>query len=104
MRMSNLRRQLSYGSGRELQSLNTSECFPGIAPMDLNDVSYGSAFCLYIYHIHTPNLGFGIAIPGREREQSRFRKSTEEAAREHERAQGSIEGAAKEHRGSSKGA
>ena len=51
--------------------------------------------CIYIYIIFTPNLGLRTAIPGREKEQSRF-ESTEGAAREHEPAQGSIEGAAKE--------
>ena len=36
--------------------------------------------------LYTPNLGWGVAVPGREREQSRFRGSTEGA-------RGSIEGA-----------
>jgi len=34
---------------------------------------------IYIYIIYTPNLGFPIAVPGREREQGRFRGSTEGA-------------------------
>ena len=35
--------------------------------------------CIYIYIIYTPNLGLGIAVLGREREQGRFRGSTEGA-------------------------
>ena len=27
---------------------------------------------IYIYHIESPNLGLDIAVPGRQREQSRF--------------------------------
>jgi len=56
----------------------------------------------YIYIIYTPNLGFEIAVRDREREQSRFRGSSEGsrgrskgavrehggASREHRRAQG----------------
>ena len=38
---------------------------------------------IYIYIIYTPNLGLRIAIPGREREQGRFKGSTEGALREH---------------------
>ena len=45
----------------------------------------------YIYIIYTPNLGLGI--PGREREQGRFRGSNEGARREHRGSKG-------EHRGS----
>ena len=33
----------------------------------------------YIYIIHTPNLGLGIAVSVREMEQGRFRGSTEVA-------------------------
>ena len=40
---------------------------------------------LYIYNIYTPNLGLEIAILGLEREQGRFKESTEGA-------RGSIEG------------
>ena len=29
----------------------------------------------HIYVVYTPNLGWGIAVPGREREQSRFDSS-----------------------------
>lgn len=47
--------------------------------------------CIYIYTIHTPNSGFGIAISTREREQDRFRGSREGAEREHEEARESIE-------------
>ena len=39
---------------------------------------------MYIYIIYTPNLGFKIAVPGRERKQGRFRGSIEEAGREYE--------------------
>ena len=31
---------------------------------------------IYMYIIYTPNLGLEIAVPGREREQGRFRRST----------------------------
>ena len=31
-----------------------------------------------IYIIYTPNLGLGIAVAGRKREQGRLRRSTEE--------------------------
>ena len=47
---------------------------------------------IYIYYIYTPNLGSGIALPGREREQGRFRGSSEGA-------RGSIKGAMREHGG-----
>ena len=40
----------------------------------------------YIYIIYTPNLGLGIACFVREREQGRFRGSTEGAPREHKGA------------------
>ncbi len=43
-------------------------------------------------YIYTPNLGLGIAVLGREREQGRFRGSSEGAAGEHR-------GAAREHEG-----
>ena len=52
---------------------------------------------LYIYIIYTPYLGFGIACPGREREQGRFKgehrgsKGAQQGSTERER--GSIEGA-----------
>ena len=45
----------------------------------------------YIYIIYTPNLGFEIAVSGREREQGRFRGSIEgarESTREHEGSSG----------------
>ena len=47
----------------------------------------------YIYIIYTPNLGLGIDLPGREREQSHFRGSSEGAG-------GSTDGALTEQRGS----
>ena len=59
---------------------------------------------IYIYVIYTPNLGSRITLPGREREQGRFRVSTEGAkgrsegvAREHEGASREYEGALGEH-------
>jgi len=52
-----------------------------------------SPLSIYIYIIYTPNLGLGIAVPGREREQGRFRASTEGARGSREGARGSIEGA-----------
>ena len=55
---------------------------------------------IYIYIIYTPNLGLEIAIPGREREQGRFRGSSEGVRGSSEGARGSSEGA----RGSSEGA
>ncbi len=55
---------------------------------------------IYIYIIYTPNLGFVIAIPGREREQGRFRGSSEGASREHGRAAREQRGAQQERRGS----
>ena len=48
---------------------------------------------LYIYYIYTPNLGSEVAVPGREREQGRFRGSTEGAQGSTEGARESIEGA-----------
>ena len=51
---------------------------------------------IYMYIIYTPNLGSEIALPGREREQGRFRGSTEGAKGRNEwndeRARGSITG------------
>ena len=41
---------------------------------------------IYIYIIYTPNLGLGIAVSVRKREQGRFRGSTEGAEREQEGA------------------
>ena len=48
---------------------------------------------MYIYILYTPNLGWGFAILGREREQGRFRGSTERARASIEGARGSTEGA-----------
>ena len=52
---------------------------------------------IYIYIIYTPNLGFVITVPGREREQGRFKGSTEGvrrrskgALREYKGTRGSI--------------
>ena len=47
----------------------------------------------YIQIIYTPNLGLRIAVPGREREQGRFRGSIEGARGSSEGARGSTEGA-----------
>ena len=49
--------------------------------------------CKYTYIIYTPNLGLGIAVFDREREQGRFRGSSEEARGSGEEAWGSREGA-----------
>ena len=46
-----------------------------------------------LYIIYTPNLELGIALPGREREQGRFRGSSEGARGSNEGAEGSTEGA-----------
>ena len=47
---------------------------------------------LYIYILYTPNLGLGIAVFDREREQSRFKGSIEGAEGSSEGARGSTEG------------
>ena len=39
-----------------------------------------------IYIIYTPNLGYEITVPGREKEQGRFRGSIEGAKKERYRA------------------
>jgi len=57
---------------------------------------------IYIYIIYTPNLGSGIALPGREREQSRCRGSTEGALGEHGGSTGGVQGSAEGARGSAK--
>ena len=46
------------------------------------------------YILYTPNLGFEIAVPGREKEQGRFRGSNEGAGGSTEGARGSTEGRA----------
>ena len=51
-----------------------------------------------LYIIYTPNLGFEIAVPGREREQGRFRGSSEGARGSTEGAQWEHWGAAREER------
>ena len=60
-----------------------------------------SKFGVYVIHIYiciiyTPNLGWGITVPGREREQGRFRGSIEGAPGSSEGAPGSSEGAVRE--------
>ena len=79
---------------------NFFDAFPTPTPAPI------SSYIVYIYIIHTPNLGFEIAVSVREREQGRFRGSrggargsSERALREHGRATREQEGA----RGSSKG-
>lgn len=42
---------------------------------------------VYIYNIYTPNLGLEIVIPGREREQNRFRGSIEKVEKKYERVE-----------------
>jgi len=61
---------------------------------------FGSSLGIYIYIIYTPNLGLGITLPGREREQGRFRGSREGARGSSEGVRGSSKGV----RGSSEGA
>ncbi len=48
---------------------------------------------IYIYTIYTLNLGFGITVFDEEREQGRFRGSSEGARGSNEGARGSTEGA-----------
>ena len=50
----------------------------------------------YIYIIYTPNLGLGIAVFDREREQGRFKGSNEGA-------KGRSKGAVREHKGAQRG-
>ena len=67
------------------------------------DLKLGIHICI----IYTPNLGLRITIPGREREQGRFRGSTKGAKGRSGGARASIEGArgsTGEHRGSTEGA
>ena len=52
----------------------------------------GLLLCIYIYIIYTPNLRLGIAVSVREREQGRFKGSSEGA-------KGSNGGAPREERG-----
>jgi len=54
----------------------------------------------HICIMYTPNLRLEIAVLGREREQGRFRGSSEGAGGSIEGAGGSIEGALREYRGS----
>ncbi len=58
---------------------------------------------IYIYIIYTPNLGLGIAVFDGEREQGRFRGSSEGARGSSEGAGGSSEGATREHHGAVQG-
>jgi len=57
---------------------------------------------VYIYIIYTPNLGLEITVSVREREQGRFRGSSEGAVGSNEGEGGSSEGALREQRGSKK--
>ena len=52
-----------------------------------------------IYIIYTPNLGWGITVPGREGEQGSFRGSTEGARWRSEGAPREQGGAEREHGG-----
>ena len=47
---------------------------------------------IYICIVYTPNLGLAVVIFDWEREQDRFRGSTERARRSIKRVEGSIEG------------
>lgn len=60
----------------------------------------GTSGSFDIYIIYTPSLGLPITLPGREREQGRFRGSSEGARGSIEGARGSTVGA----RGSAEGA
>ena len=51
----------------------------------------GILYTIYIYITSSLNFGFEIAIPGREREQGRFRGSIEGAGKEHEGVKESTE-------------
>ena len=54
----------------------------------------------YIYIVYTPILGSEIAVPGRDREQGRFRGSSEGARERSKGAPGEHGGAAMEQQGS----
>jgi len=54
---------------------------------------------IYIYIIYTPNLEFRITVFDREREQGRFRGSSEGVRESTEGVGGSTKGAAREHYG-----
>ena len=60
-------------------------------------VSSNRKFSIYIYIIYTPNLGLVIAVFDREREQGRFRGSSEGAGGAGREHRGSTEGASREH-------
>ena len=51
----------------------------------------------YIYIIYTPNLGFAIAVLGREREQGRFKRSSEQVVSEYGRVSREHAGVQREH-------
>jgi len=57
--------------------------------LDQSSSIFGIFGELYIYIIYTPNLGFAIAVFVREREQGRFRGSTEGARGHSKGARGS---------------
>jgi len=79
-------------------------CSPSRPKKAITNPKFG-VYIIYIYIIYTPNLGFEIAVLGREREQRRFRGSSEGAwgsTGEHrgstEAQQASRKGAAREER------
>ena len=87
--------------GEQRESISTKRALAGeqsggTLVSDWSRVDLGSG--TYIYIIYTPNLGLAIAIPGREREQGRFRGSSEGAGGSIGGARGSTEGAPREHR------
>ena len=53
------------------------QCWNEVWPK--NNDGLAESHYVYIYIIYSPNLGLEIAVPGREREQSRFRGSREGA-------------------------
>lgn len=80
---------MGYGTMRVAGTLNGkpgSLLFEGTAYVPDSDVTLVSANRGHLYIYYTPNFGFRIAVLGREREQGRYRGSTEGAPREHGRA------------------
>ena len=59
--------------------LGTDGPWPYLQPSEASPVFTHSASYIYIYIIYTPNLGLRITVFDREREQGRFRGSTEGA-------------------------
>ena len=58
---------------------------------------------MYVYIIYTPNLGSAVAVFVQEREQSRFKVSSEGAKGSTKGVGGSTEGARREYGGTAQG-